>query len=49
MKKNFFLNFAIKNKIFYKLYLFYNIYVRNFKYLVKESYSQFGEDIFLEK
>lgn len=49
MKKNFFLNFAIKNKIFYKPYLFYNIYIRNFKHLLKKSHSQFGEDIFLLK
>ena len=49
MKKNLFLNLAIKNKFLYKTYLFYNIYIRNFKYLVKESYSQFGEDIFLLK
>ena len=49
MKKNFFLNYAIKNKFLYKTYLLYNLYVRNFKYLIKESYSQFGEDIFLQK
>ena len=49
MKKNFFLNFAIKNKIFYKPYLFYNIYIRNFKHLLQKSHSQFGEDIFLLK
>lgn len=49
MKKNFFLNLAIKNNFLYKIYLVYNLYIRNFKYLIKESYSQFGEDIFLEK
>ncbi len=49
MKKNFFLNFAIRNKFFYKSYLFYNVYIRNLKYLLKESHSQFGEDIFLTK
>ena len=49
MKKNFFLNFAIKNSFFYKSYLIYNLYFRNFKYLIKDSYSQFGEDIFLQK
>ena len=49
MKKNFFLNFALKNNFFYKFYLFYNLYIRNFKYLIKNSYSQFGEDIFIQK
>lgn len=47
MKKNFFLNFALKNKSYYKLYLLYNLYIRNLKYLAKNSYSQFGEDNFL--
>lgn len=49
MKKNFFLNLALKNNFLYKLYLFYNLYIRNLKYLIKDSYSQFGEDIFLVK
>ena len=49
MKKNLFLNFSLKFKYFYKLYLFYNLYVRNLKYLLKDSYSQFGEDIYLRE
>ena len=49
MKKNFFLHLAINQKFFYKLYLYYNLYIRNLKYLIKSSYSQFGEDIFLQK
>ena len=49
MKKNLFLNFSLKYKYFYKLYLYYNLYLRHFKYLIKDSYSQFGEDIFLKK
>jgi FkbM family methyltransferase len=49
MKKNLFLNFSIKYKFFYNLYLYYNLYFRNFKYLIKNNYSQFGEDIFLQK
>jgi hypothetical protein len=35
-------------KIKYKFYLFYNLYVRNLKYLFKESYSQFKEDLFVK-
>ena len=49
MKKNYFLHFALKYRIFYKLYLFYNLYVRNLKYYSKKSYSQFEEDLFLKK
>lgn len=49
MKKNLFLNFSLKYKFFYKIYLYYNLYLRNFKYLIKNNYSQFGEDIFLQK
>ena len=49
MKKNFFLNFSLKYKYFYKIYLLYNLYIRNFKYFVKDSYSQFGEDVFIAK
>ena len=41
------LSFLLKynNKILRNIYFFYNIYLRNFKYLAKSS--QFGEDIFL--
>jgi FkbM family methyltransferase len=49
MKKNSFLNFSLKNKKFYKIYLYYNLYIRNFKYLLKKSYSQVDEDTFLVK
>jgi len=35
-------------KIKYKVYLFYNFYIKNFKYLFKESYSQFEEDLFIK-
>lgn len=48
MKKNYFLHFALKYRIFYKIYLFYNLYIRNLKYLLKKSYSQFEEDLFLK-
>ena len=49
MKKNFFLNYALNNRNFYKIYLYYNLYVRNLKYYFKRSYSQFDEDLFLKK
>ena len=49
MKKNFFLHFSLKNKIFYKMYLYYNLYVRNLKYYLRKSFSQFDEDIFLRE
>jgi len=48
MKKDFFLNFSLKYKFSYKLYLVYNLYIRNLKYLLKKKYSQCGEDIFLQ-
>ena len=48
-KKRFFLSLAIKNKIFYKIYLYYNLYIRNFRYIYQKSYSQFNDDIFIEK
>jgi len=35
-------------KIKYKFYLFYNLYIRNLKYLFKKSYSQFKEDLFVK-
>ena len=49
MKKNFFLHFSLKYKTFYKIYLFYNLYIRNIKYYLKSSYSQFNEDAFLKE
>ena len=39
MKKNIFLNFALKKKFLYKSYLYYNLYVRNLNYFFKKSYS----------
>ncbi len=49
MKKNYFLHIALKYKIFYKIYLLYNLYIRNLKFLLKKSYSQFEEDLFIKK
>ena len=48
-KKRFFLSLALKYKKFYKIYLYYNLYIRNFKYIFQKSYSQFNDDIFIKK
>ena len=45
MKNSNFLRLSKKFKIFTKLYYFYNIYIRNYKFL--NNSSQFGEDKFL--
>ena len=45
MKKSKFLDLSKKNKVLRKLYLFYNIYIRNKNFL--NNGSQFGEDKFL--
>ena len=49
LKKRFLLSLALKNKLFYKIYLHYNLYIRNFKYIFQKSYSQFNDDIFIKK
>jgi FkbM family methyltransferase len=48
-KKRFFLFLALKYRIFYTIYLYYNLYIRNFKYIFQKSYSQFNDDIFIKK
>ena len=48
-KKRLLLNLALKNKLFYKIYLYYNLFIRNFKYIFQKSYSQFNDDIFIKK
>ena len=48
-KKRFMLSLALKNKLFYKIYLYYNLYFRNFKYIFQNSYSQFNDDVFVKK
>jgi FkbM family methyltransferase len=48
-KKRVFLSLAVKNKLLYKIYLYYNLYIRNFKYISQKSYSQFNDDIFVKK
>ena len=42
LKKYFF-----KNKITYKLYLFYNLYIRHKCFINRAQYSQWGEDLFV--
>ena len=37
----------LKNKISYKIYLFYNLYIRHKGFLKRERYSQWGEDKFI--
>jgi FkbM family methyltransferase len=49
LKKRFFLSLALKYRIFYTIYLYYNLYIRNFKYIFQKSYSQFNDDIFIKK
>ena len=39
----------IKNSITYKIYIYYNLYIRNKAYRKRKFYSQWGEDIFLQK
>jgi FkbM family methyltransferase len=48
-KKNFLLNLSFKHKIFYKTYLYYNIYIRNLKFFFKDTLSQDKEDLFVKK
>ena len=49
MKKNFFLKLSFKYNFLYKFYLYYNLYIRNLKYLFRKNYSQLDEDLFLKK
>ena len=35
----------LKNKFTYKIYLFYNLYIRHKAFLNRASYSQWGEDL----
>ena len=39
--------FFFKTKITYKIYLYYNLYLRHKGLLKKKRYSQFGEDQFI--
>ena len=43
--KSKFLNFVKKNPLFKNFYYFYNIYIRNYKFL--NNGSQFGEEKFI--
>ena len=48
-KKNLFLKLTQKYSFLYKPYLYYNIYIRNFKYFIKRSCSQVNEDLIVKK
>ena len=39
-----FLNWSEKYYLFKKLFIYYNLYIRNLKFFFKNSHSQFGED-----
>tara|TARA_Y100000590_G_scaffold178822_1_gene204015 strand:+ start:59 stop:799 length:741 start_codon:yes stop_codon:yes gene_type:complete len=39
-----FLKWSEKSYLFKKLFIYYNLYIRNLKFFFKDSYSQFGED-----
>ncbi len=39
----------LKNKISYKIYLYYNLYIRHKGFLKRERYSQWGEDQFIKQ
>ena len=41
-------NIFFKNKLTYKIYLYYNLYIRHTGYKKKASYSQWGEDHFIQ-
>mgnify|MGYP006153893001 FL=1 len=47
-QKNLFLKLAKKYSFLYKPYLYYNIYIRNFKYFAKKSCSQVNEDLIVK-
>ena len=41
-------NIFLKSKITYKIYIYYNLYIRNKAYKKRDYYSQWGEDIFIK-
>ena len=40
-------NIFIKNRLTYKLYLYYNLYIRHKAHIKRNVYSQWGEDQFI--
>ncbi len=40
--------FFFKNKLTYKIYLFYNLYIRHKCFIHRSQYSQWGEDIYID-
>ena len=41
-------NLLLKNFFTYKIYIYYNLYIRNKAYKKREYYSQWGEDLFIK-
>ena len=42
-------NFFLKSKFTYRIYLYYNLFIRHKCFLKKSQYSQWGEDIFINE
>ena len=42
-------NFFLKSKLTYRIYLYYNLFIRHKCFLKKSQYSQWGEDIFINE
>ena len=41
------LKYFLKNRFSYKIYLYYNLYLRHKIFLNRSQYSQWGEDLFI--
>ena len=41
-------NIFLKTKFTYKIYLYYNLYIRHKCFINRKQYSQWGEDLFIE-
>jgi|TARA_B110000003_G_C16489059_1_gene472696 hypothetical protein len=42
-------NIFLKNFLTYKIYIYYNLYIRNKVLIKRKSYSQWGEDMYIKK
>ena len=41
-------NLLIKNSFTYKIYIYYNLYIRHKAHKIRRQYSQWGEDLVIE-
>ena len=41
-------NLLIKNSLTYKIYIYYNLYIRHKAHKKRRQYSQWGEDLVIE-